>query len=309
MSLPTLILGEALMDCITQTDGSLLPLMGGSPFNLARATALQGGQVGYLSPFSSDSFGQQLKARSIADEVRPMSPDSARPTSLAVVTVRAGQPSYGFYREGIADRDYQPEALLAMMAKMEPGVLHTGSLMLVPPENVKVMQVIEGARALGWTISIDVNLRPRVADDLAAYCAAVMQAVELADWVKASDEDLEILGFGHASLATADELRQRFARGANRRIAFTFGAAGAYLWIDGQSSMAAAPQIELVDTVGAGDTFWGSCLADWGTQREGAGERAAATLQRAMQAAAINCSRKGCQPPRLEELTQDETEK
>lgn len=309
MSTPILILGEALMDCITQPDGSLLPLMGGSPFNLARATALQGGQVGYLSPFSSDSFGQQLKARSIADEVEPMSPDSTRPTSLAVVTVRAGQPSYGFYREGIADRDYQPEALLALMAKMQPGVLHTGSLMLVPPENAKVMQVIEGARALGWTISIDVNLRPRVADDLAGYCAAVMQAVELADWVKASDEDLEILGFGHASLATADELRQRFARGANRRIAFTFGAAGAYLWIDGQSSMAAAPQIELVDTVGAGDTFWGSCLADWGTQREGAGERAAATLQRAMQAAAINCSRKGCQPPRLEELTQDETTK
>ena len=309
MSLPTLILGEALMDCITQADGSLLPLMGGSPFNLARATALQGGQVGYLPPFSSDSFGQQLKARSIADQVEPMSPDSARPTSLAVVTVRAGQPSYGFYREGIADRDYQPEALLAMMAKMVPGVLHTGSLMLVPPENAKVMQVIEGARALGWTISIDVNLRPRVADDLAAYCAAVMQAVELADWVKASDEDLEILGFGPASLATADELRQRFARGTNRRIAFTFGAAGAYLWIDGQSTMAAAPQISLVDTVGAGDTFWGSCLADWSTQPEGAGERAAATLQRAMQAAAINCSRKGCQPPRLEELTQDETKK
>lgn len=309
MSTPILILGEALMDCITQADGSLLPLMGGSPFNLARATALQGGQVGYLSPFSSDSFGQQLKARSIADEVEPMSPDSARPTSLAVVTVRAGQPSYGFYREGIADRDYQPEALLALMARMEPGVLHTGSLMLVPPENAKVMQVIEGARALGWTISIDVNLRPRVADDLAAYCAAVMQAVELADWVKASDEDLEILGFGDASLVTADELRQRFARGANRRIAFTFGAAGAYLWIDGQSTMAAAPQIELVDTVGAGDTFWGSCLADWGTQPQGAAERAAVTLQRAMQAAAINCSRKGCQPPRLAELTQDETTK
>jgi fructokinase len=192
---------------------------------------------------------------------------------------------------------------------MEPGVLHTGSLMLVPPENVKVMRVIEGARALGWTISIDVNLRPRVADDLAGYCAAVMQAVELADWVKASDEDLEILGFGHASLATADALRQRFARGANRRIAFTFGAAGAYLWIDGQSAMAAAPQVELVDTVGAGDTFWGSRLADWGTRPEGAAERAAATLQRAMQAAAINCSRKGCQPPRLAELTQDETMK
>ena len=40
MTAPIVILGEALMDCITQDDGSLLPLMGGSPFNLARAAAL-----------------------------------------------------------------------------------------------------------------------------------------------------------------------------------------------------------------------------------------------------------------------------
>ena len=306
MSTPILILGEALMDCITQADGSLLPLMGGSPFNLARATALQGGQVGYLSPFSSDSFGQQLKARSIADAVEPMSPDSARPTSLAVVTVRAGQPSYGFYREGIADRDYQPEAVLRLLQTLPPGILHTGSLMLVPPENAKIMQVIAGARALGWTISIDVNLRPRVAEDLPAYCRAVLQAVELADWVKASDEDLEILGFGAASLATADELRQRLARGANQRVALTFGAAGAYLWVEGEQASASAPRVELVDTVGAGDTFWGSCLADWAGQPDAAA-RVEQTLQRAMKAAAINCSRKGCQPPRLLELVQDET--
>lgn len=306
MTASIVILGEALMDCITQDDGSLLPLMGGSPFNLARAAALQGGQVGYLSPFSSDSFGQQLKALCLADGVQALSPDSRHPTSLAVVTLRHGQPSYGFYREGIADRDYQPEAVLRLLQTLPPGILHTGSLMLVPPENAKIMQVIAGARALGWTISIDVNLRPRVAEDLPAYCRAVLQAVELADWVKASDEDLEILGFGEASLATADELRQRLARGANQRVALTFGAAGAYLWVEGQQASASAPRVELVDTVGAGDTFWGSCLADWAGQPDAAA-RVEQTLQRAMKAAAINCSRKGCQPPRLLELVQDET--
>ena len=203
MTASIVILGEALMDCITQDDGSLLPLMGGSPFNLARAAALQGGRVGYLSPFSSDSFGQQLKALCLADGVQALSPDSRHPTSLAVVTLRHGQPSYGFYREGIADRDYQPAAVLERLRALPPGVLHTGSLMLVPPENEKIMAVIAGARQLGWTISIDVNLRPRVAQDLGAYCAAVMQAVELADWVKASDEDLHILGFADASFDSA----------------------------------------------------------------------------------------------------------
>ena len=307
MTAPIVILGEALMDCITQDDGSLLPLMGGSPFNLARAAALQGGRVGYLSPFSTDSFGQQFKALCLTDGVQVLSPDSRRPTSLAVVTLRDGQPSYGFYREGIADRDYSAEQVLRLLQSLPAGVLHTGSLMLVPPENEKIMEVIAGARALGWTISLDVNLRPRVAEDLSAYCGAVMQAVELADWVKASDEDLEILGFGAASLATASELRQRFARGANQRVALTFGGAGAYLWVEGEEASAAAPRVELVDTVGAGDTFWGSCLSDWAAQPKAAKQRVRATLQRAMQAAALNCARKGCQPPRVQELSQDET--
>ncbi len=306
MTAPIVILGEALMDCITQDDGSLLPLMGGSPFNLARAAALQGARVGYLSPFSTDSFGQQLKALCLADGVQALSPDSPHPTSLAVVTLRAGQPSYGFYREGIADRDYSVEQVLRTLQTLPAGVLHTGSLMLVPPENEKIMAVIAGARQLGWTISIDVNLRPRVAADLPAYCAAVLQAVELADWVKASDEDLEILGFGQAGLESAAELRQRFARGANRRVALTFGGSGAYLWVEGRQASAAAPSISLVDTVGAGDTFWGSCLADWAGQPDAAA-RVEQTLQRAMQAAAINCERKGCQPPRLAELGQKET--
>src|SRR2546425_3776931 len=299
---PILIWGEALMDCISQADGTLLPLMGGSPFNLARAAALQGGNVGYLSPFSTDAFGQQLKAQSLADGVRTLSPDSTRPTALAVVTVRDGQPSYGFYREGVADRDYQPYALLQLLSQMEPGVLHTGSLMLVPPEHLKVLQVLEGAKALGWTVSIDVNLRPKTAENLGEYCAAVMQAVDLADWVKASEEDLHALGFAEARLETAADVRHRFAKPSNKHIAFTFGAEGAYLWINGQETRARAPRIDVVDTVGAGDTFWGSCLVDWSDTGADAAQRVGATLNRAMTAAAINCSRKGCQPPKLEEL-------
>ncbi len=306
MTAPIVILGEALMDCIMQDDGSLLPLMGGSPFNLARAAALQGGRVGYLSPFSTDSFGQQLKALCLADGVQALSPDSAHPTSLAVVTLREGQPSYGFYREGIADRDYRADEVLRLLQALPAGVLHTGSLMLVPPENEKIMDVIAGARQLGWTISVDVNLRPRVAQDLGAYCSAVMQAVELADWVKASDEDLHILGFADASLASAADMRRRLARGANRRVALTFGGSGAYLWVEGAEASAVAPSIRLADTVGAGDTFWGSCLADWAGSADAAA-RVQRTLRRAMKAAAINCERKGCQPPTWQELEQEET--
>jgi fructokinase len=65
--------------------------------------------------------------------------------------------------------------------------------------------------------------------------------------------------------------------------------------------------VNVVDTVGAGDTFWGSCLADWVlhdtlSDLTHAQERLVDTLERALVAAAINCTRKGCQPPRADEL-------
>ncbi|HEX5390645.1 MAG TPA: PfkB family carbohydrate kinase [Burkholderiaceae bacterium] len=305
MNRPILILGEALMDCLAQPDGSLMPLMGGSPYNLARAAARQGAQVGYLPPFSSDQFGQQLKAQAMADGVHPQSPDSACPTSLAVVTLQDGQPSYSFYREGIADRDHTPADLIALLCQHTPGVLHTGSLMLLPPEHDKTLEVLHAAHALGWLISVDTNLRPAMARDLPAYRDAVMQAVAVADWVKASDEDLLALGLGEATLANAERLRQAFAHPANRRLAFTFGAAGACLWVDGEHASAPAPTVQVVDTVGAGDTFWGTCLADWARETTQATSALPHTLARAMRAAAINCGRKGCQPPTGEELARE----
>ena len=299
---PIYVLGEALMDCVATPDGLLRPHVGGSPFNLARAAALRGGSVRFLNRFSQDPFGDQMQAQLAKDQVQTILGRSPLPTSLAVVQVKDGQPSYGFYREGIADRDYSVEEVLQVLAQQPPGLLHTGSLMLVPPEHQKVLAVLQGAKAQGWTISVDVNLRPKLAADLGAYVAAVQQVAALADWIKASDEDLELLGFGKASMDNAASIAQSFAAQGASRIALTFGGDGAWLSVDGQSAQGAAPKVSVVDTVGAGDTFWGNCLADWTLQSEGAAARVGETLNHAMRAAAINCTRAGCQPPTQAEL-------
>ena len=127
------VLGEALMDCLSQPDGTLRPFMGGSPYNMARAAALRGAPVGYVNPLSTDRFGQQLGQQLLKDGVQVLAGESRLPTSLAVVQITDGQPSYGFYREGIADRDYTVDSVLTMLKAHPPGVLHTGSLLLVPP--------------------------------------------------------------------------------------------------------------------------------------------------------------------------------
>ncbi|MDZ7937000.1 MAG: PfkB family carbohydrate kinase [Rhodoferax sp.] len=302
MPLTISVLGEALMDCIAQADGSLLPLLGGSPFNLARAAALRGAKVSYLNPLSDDAFGRRLATQLEQDDVTLSGGRSSLPTSLAVIQMHAGQPSYGFYREGIADRDYSVASVLAQLQELPPGVLHSGSLMLLPPEHDKVLPILEGAKRLGWTISIDTNLRPKLAADLARYVAAVHAASRLADWIKASDEDLELLGFGTCERAQSPTIADHFRALGCSRIALTFGGQGAWLEVDGAQASAEVPPTDVVDTVGAGDTFWGNCLGDWATFPEDSASRVSQTLQDAMQAAAINCSRPGCQPPRYDEI-------
>ena len=297
------VLGEALMDCVAQPDGNLRPFMGGSPFNMARAAALRGAPVSFLNPLSTDNFGLQMREQLSRDGVHLLLPATRLPTSLAVVQLNQGQPSYGFYREGIADRDYTVEQMLATLAAAPvPGVLHTGSLLLVPPEHHKVLAVLQGAKAMGWTISVDVNLRPKLAADLAQYVAAVKAVAALADWLKASDEDLELLGFAAPSRANAAQIASYLRAQGTRRIALTFGGDGAWLEVDGAQAEQNVPTITLADTVGAGDTFWGNCLGDWVLEPQGAAERVATTLREAMLAAAINCTRAGCQPPTYAEV-------
>lgn len=290
------VLGEALMDCLSQPDGTLRPFMGGSPYNMARAAALRGAPVGYVNPLSTDRFGQQLGQQLLKDGVQVLAGESRLPTSLAVVQITDGQPSYGFYREGIADRDYTVDSVLTMLKAHPPGVLHTGSLLLVPPEHTKVMSILQGAKDMGWTISVDVNLRPKLAADLGAYVEAVKKVAKLADWIKASDEDLELLGVPAPTRDKGRDIAAMFRDHGASRIALTFGGDGAWLEVDGAYAEADVPVTRVVDTVGAGDTFWGNCLGDWVLNGNGQ-DRVRQTLTEAMQAAAINCVRAGCQPP------------
>jgi len=310
MTTPIFVLGEALMDCIAQPDGQLRPLMGGSPFNMARAAALRGASAAYLNPLSTDLFGQGLAQLLQKDGVQLQGGTSRLPTSLAVVQVTHGQPSYGFYREGIADRDYTVDGIVALLRQQEtPGILHTGSLLLIPPEHHKVVAILKAARALGWTISVDINLRPKVAHELTEYVQALREVIALTDWLKASDEDLETMGFANVAIAESPrlvrELRQSRSGAAPNtlsRVALTFGGEGAYLDIEGQSHSLPVPRITVADTVGAGDTFWGNTLADWALQPHDDAARVAQTLENAMKAAAINCTRQGCQPPTWAEV-------
>ena len=255
--------GEALIDLIARPDGRFDACLGGAVFNLTRAIARQGVGVCYLNPLSGDRFGRQLALALVQDGVALAEPEPvSQVSSLAVVAVDgAGHPDYAFYRQGVADRATSADRLGRHCAGL--GALRmvcTGALALAADDAGTYLPWLAGQRAAARTIVVDANLRPSAMADPAVYRANVHAALQLADIIKVSDEDLELLG-----IPGADPLQRARAllhSGSARLLALTLGPAGACLLArDGRCWQAAeAAPVTVVDTVGAGDCFLAGVL-------------------------------------------------
>jgi fructokinase len=302
------VLGEALIDFIVGADGAYRPHLGGSPYNVAIGLARQGMNVSYLSPFSDDTFGDQLHDSLRREGVEtPIARRSLYPTSLALVTIDAdGMPSYRLYREGIADKDTSFEEVAANLPQ-NLKVLHTGSLAITPSQLPKIRKLFELMRKRDVTISMDINIRLRASVDTRAYLDGVRSLLPIADIVKASDEDLEPFEFAREARKAAALAYKEMGTGM---LVLTEGTGGALMQTENGAVEAEAFAVTHVeDTVGAGDTFHSALLA--ALVRGGAiGGKFrnvdSAILQDAVDfacaAAAINVSRVGCNPPTQSEV-------
>jgi fructokinase len=306
--LPMLIAGETLVDMMVRPDGLIDPKLGGSPYNFALALARLGCTVGYVNPLSVDTFGQQLQATLSEASVAVRSERSLRPTSLACVTVNEqGQPRYSFYREGVADRDWDPLSLLSENTTLPGGYFHVGSLVLIPPDGAVWGQVLAGMRAKGMVTSVDVNMRLIAAPDHPTYIETVRSLMGHANILKVSDEDLKDLQMHGDPLAVARGL----LNDTTRLVVLTLGEKGAWAMTAAQAIFQAPVNVNVVDTVGAGDCFYAGltcALADAGALAgcDGRADPDAAVLRRALafanQVTSFNLQQRGCVPPWREQL-------
>ena len=114
------------------------------------------------------------------------------------------------------------------------------------------------------TTSFDPNIRPLVTPDRAAVVHLTERQVALASLVKASEEDLEWLYPGRP----IEETLADWARRGPKFCIATLGGSGALAYIGGERFEVVAPKIEVVDTVGAGDSFMSALL--FAMNRDGA---------------------------------------
>lgn len=301
-------LGESLIDRFHSKSGETVETrIGGSPYNVAIAMARLGAPAGYLCPISSDPFGDALADGLQQYGALQCVPGRVNaPTAIADIHINpAGHPHYTFHRESTADRalmERPPEDAIPP----DTQAVHFGSLTLAQREDWPHWRsAVQAAKRAGAFVAFDPNLRPALIDNLSEYTERLEEAVELADWVKASDEDLTLL---RPDTDPAETI-QRW-RGAHRTVVLTRGALGAQLWTPSGDCIThpAGTAHTVVDTVGAGDTYQAATLA-WLWHRNSlrtplTASSASHLMAFAAEAAAINCERPGCQPPTYEAVLQ-----
>jgi fructokinase len=154
-------------------------------------------------------------------------------------------------------------------------------------------------------VSFDPNIRPFVTPNREAIGPLVERHVSHARVVKASEEDLEWLYPGRGP----EESLAAWAKAGPRFCVATLGERGALAMLGEERIAVPAPQVEVADTVGAGDSFMSALLS--AMDRDHALGAEAPTPSRselerwlrfAAAASAITCTRKGSDPPTLKEV-------
>src|SRR5690606_2022417 len=277
---------------------------GGSPANVAVGLARLGRDVELVTWFAPDARGAALRSHLERENVRLSGASARAPrTSTAHATLDAsGAATYVF------DLDWSPPV---QQSERTPLVVHTGSIAAVlRPGAATVTEMVDRYRE-DATVTYDPNIRPHVMTDRAATRSAVEKLVARADLVKVSDEDLRWLYPDEDALTAA----RRWLGTGPAAVCVTRGEKGTWAATAGGLELTVrAHPVEVVDTVGAGDSFM-AALVDglWAAGLLGAVRRAdlrsvtepvlTRVLEHAAHVAAVTVSRPGANPPTRSELT------
>ena len=298
------VCGEALIDMIYTGDGTQRAAPGGGPFNTARALARLGVPTAFLGHLSQDKFGRELAELLVSDgaslELATVGPE---PTTIALADVgNEGFAEYQFLVQGTS----APNLTLDMLPDHLPRevtALHIGTLGLVlEPMASTIVELVRRERD-ARLVMLDPNIRVGLARD-AEYRDRLMTLISQSSIVKASDTDLAWLYPERDYKAAIEEILEAGVRLA----VVTLGADGAFAGHGDMRVHVAAPSVDVIDTIGAGDSF-GAALLAWLHDHDAVRpdltlghDDLQAALAFACFAASIVVARAGADPPTRSEM-------
>ncbi|MDT5065369.1 MAG: fructokinase [Mycobacterium sp.] len=239
-----LVIGEALIDIVQRGGQALGEHVGGSPLNVAIGLGRLGRGVDFLTHIGNDERGRRIVDYVEASGVRlvPGSTTAARtPTALARLD-----------ESGAADYVFDLEWKLAGTPEVAPPIVaHTGSIAgFLDPGCLATAALLDAYRPAA-TITYDPNVRPDLIADREQAIERIDRLVERADVVKASDEDLRWI----APDSDPERTAQTWLASGPSIVAVTMGARGSFALCAAGTVRVDARPVQVVDTVGAGDSF------------------------------------------------------
>lgn len=263
--------GDAVVDLIPDTEHTYLKCPGGAPANVAVAIARLGGEAAFFGRVGQDPLGRFMQQTLSSEKVNTdaLLLDDAHRTSTVIVDLDdSGERSFTFMVKPSADQFLQPSDV-PTFAQGE--WLHVCSIALAnEPSRSTTLEAMRLIKQAGGFVSFDPNLREEVWANPNELIPVVRQAIELADVVKFSDDELMHLTQTNSLNAGLEALKVF----NNTLVLVTQGAKGALVIFGDKQELVSGQAVKPVDTTGAGDAFVGGLLAKLSQQLDWANEAA-----------------------------------
>jgi len=264
MTLDAVCFGETLVDLLPDRRGRLRDCesfqahSGGAPANVAVGLARLGLRAGFVGVVGDDEFGHLLGRKLAEERVEAALRFTAEAkTGVWFVSLDAGGERSFFTPTGADSADKLLDE--RDVARVPPArIFHCGSSSHIRPAAQQALRsAVRAARGRGVTVSFDPNVRAHLWRDLRELRALCDDVVPLCDVVKLSEDEVEpCLGVRDPASA----LDRLHALGV-QLACVTLGARGAMARRGNETAQVPAPQVEVVDTTGAGDGFLAALLA------------------------------------------------
>ena len=244
-------IGETVLDIIFRDEKPISALPGGSTFNAIISLGRSGVKASMISETGNDRIGQNIikfmESNGIDASYVNVYPESKSPLSLAFLNDH-NDADYIFYKDHPHDRiDYvYPEV------NADDIVLFGSFFALNPVIRPQVYAFLDYARQRGAILYYDVNFRASHKNEVMKVTPNLLDNLEMADIVRGSSEDFEILFRQH----DADTVYLSQIAFYTKKFIYTRSADPVEVRGDsGFSKQYPVLPTETVSTIGAGDNF------------------------------------------------------
>ncbi|MBT1179859.1 carbohydrate kinase family protein [Bifidobacterium vespertilionis] len=283
MSKPVVLsLGELLWDMLPSGKRA-----GGAPVNFAYHAMMNGAEGWSISAVGEDELGDELVVEAQKAGIHTIIQRNAWPTSTVEVALKNGIPEYTIVKGVAWDHLLLTRELIDVTAQAD--AVCFGTLALRSPETHDTIIELLKRTKPGAMRFFDINLRgDHYSKDL------IEELLGYATVFKINDAELLLLRdmFGIRGTSDDDACRWFMSQYGLDYVILTGGSTfSTVIARGGESSTLATPHVEVVDTVGAGDSFSGTFTA-----RTLLGDPLAEAHRAAVNTAAYVCTQNGAWP-------------